>query len=110
MSKATTVAVAGGALIAVNGWYSPQRQAVSDILNGKANAGPAGHRAILQIGGEALVVLVAVVAAGSSDNVGTGMIAAIVALWVLWSINHFATAGPMAAPGARPVQPRPAAA
>ena len=89
MSKAVTVAVAGGTLIGVNAWTSPQRKALADALNGKAGSTPASHKALVQIGGEALLVIVAAAAAGSSDAVGTGMVAAIVALWILWAIGHF---------------------
>jgi hypothetical protein len=88
-TKSNTVAFAGAGLIAVNAWTGPQRQQISDALNGKANSSSGAHSAWVQIGAEAAFVLVATVAAGSSDSVGTGMIAALIALWVIWGINRY---------------------
>ena len=89
MSKSTTVAVAGVALIGLNAWNGPQRPALTAALNGKAGSQPGAHKALLQMAGEALLVLVFTVAAGTSDAVGTGMVAAVVALWVLYGITYY---------------------
>lgn len=99
MSKATTVAVAGGALILVNVWTTSDRTALGDVLNGNAKAQAAAHSVLLKIGAEALAILVATIAAGSSDAVGNGMIAAVAALWVLWAINYYASRPVPGSPG-----------
>jgi hypothetical protein len=89
MSKAQGVLFGGLALAGVNAWTSQQRTALGGVLNGQTSAEAPGHAALLQLGAELVLIVVAAVAADSSDGVGTGMAAAIAALWVLWAIKYY---------------------
>jgi hypothetical protein len=83
------VGVGGLALVGVNYWTSQQRPAISGVILGTSQDTAAGHKALLGIGGELLVVGLLTLVAGSSDSMALGMLAAIAALWVLWGIHYY---------------------
>lgn len=91
--KQSVVALGGLALVGVNWWNSDQRGAISDAFAGHSHPAKA-HSALLQMGGELLLVLVVTIVAGMSDSLGTGMLALIAALWILWGIQHYAGVAP----------------
>lgn len=92
------VAVGGLGLVGVNYWTSAQRTAIAGtVWNGKAPAQARG--ALIAIGGEVLLVFVLTMVAGQSDSLAYGMLAIIVALWVLWAMAHYGKkSGTAAAP------------
>lgn len=95
------VAVGGLGLAAVNFWTSNQRPLITGVLWGDAGAdAAAGHKALLGLGGELLLIAILTLVAGQSDGMATGMLAAVAALWVLWGIHHYTgvTATPAPAP------------
>lgn len=82
------VAAGGVGLILANMWTGPQRAELGAIFGGAGtNVDP--HKALVQVAGEVLFVLVAVILAGLGDGWGTAMSVAIVGLFVLWAINHY---------------------
>lgn len=90
----TLVGIGGLGLIAVNYWTGSQRAPVTSILSTQPSTQQLAqsHGALVEIGGEFLFVLVAVVLSGTSDGLGKALVAVIVALWVLWGINHYSKA------------------
>lgn len=97
--KQSAVAIGGVGLVAVNYWTSKQRTAVVGTLWDKKDPS-AAHAALLGIGGELLLVGVLAVAAGQSDTLGNGMVAIVVALWILWAINYYTIGSPHTTAGA----------
>jgi hypothetical protein len=90
--KQNLVAAGGLGLIAANFWLGGARQTVSAGLTKGAAPGTAtnAHTEIKRVALELLFVGVAVVIAGASDGAASAMLAVIVALFVLWAINHYA--------------------
>lgn len=87
--KQQAVAAGGLALIGVNVWTGGQKSSIAGLLDGTAGADN-GRSILVHLGSELILVLVATIAAGTSDAVATGMVAAIVALWVIWGIAYYA--------------------
>lgn len=102
MNGAQTLVGAGGvALVATNFWTGGQRGSVSAGLFGSGDPGVA-HKALLTLGGEMIFVVVLTILAGLGDTWGAAMAVAIVGLWILWAINHYAptsTSGTKSAQG-----------
>lgn len=91
--KQTLVAAGGLGLIAANFWLGGARQTVNaGLFTPGAAPGMAtnAHTEIKRIALELLFVGVAVLIAGVSDGASSAMLAVIVGLFILWSINHFA--------------------
>lgn len=94
------VAVGGIGLVAANFWTGQQRPRIVGVLWGDKGADPsAGHAAMLGIGGELLLVVLLVLAAGMSQSVAYGMLAIIAALWVLWGIHYYGSSSATAGAG-----------
>lgn len=88
MSGEQTLAGLGGiALVGVNYWTGQQRAPISSLLSGTSST--AAHSSLVELGGELLLVGVAVAIAGASPAAGKAVLAAVVALWILWAINHY---------------------
>jgi hypothetical protein len=83
------VGAGGIGLVLANFWFGSNRKVVSAGLFGNGDPS-AAHQSLLVLGGEALFVIVATLLAGISDSWGAAMAVLIVALWVLWAINHYA--------------------
>lgn len=88
-TRQSLVGAGGIALLVANFWTGEARATVSGGLFAKDGNPAAAHRELKVIGGELLFVAVATLLAGISDAWGTAMVAVIVALFVLWAINHF---------------------
>lgn len=86
------VGLGGVGLVGANFWFGGDHPTVSAGLFGSGDPG-AAHGALLRLGGEMLLVVVITVLAGVSDTWGTAMAVAIVGLWILWAINHYAKGG-----------------
>ncbi len=90
---AQTVAAAGGAgLLAVNYWTGPDRAVISKGLFDSSATDvdvAAAHKALIRYAAAALALTVGVLLAGESRAWGTGMVAVIVALFILWAMNHY---------------------
>jgi hypothetical protein len=84
----TVVAAGGVGLILANMWVgnNSQRAEISGIFSGN---GPSAHSTLVTLAGEMLFVLIATILAGLSSSWGNAIAVAIVALFVIWSINHF---------------------
>ena len=91
MSGNQTIVAAGGAgLLLVNYWTGPDRKTINDgLFNSSGDVG-AAHHALIRYAAAAAAVLVATLLAGISDSWGGAMVAVIVALFILWAINHYA--------------------
>lgn len=94
--KSQAVLGGGAALIVVNAWTGTQRKAISNVLNNTAGSAPTAHTALAGLGGEILLVFVLAFAAQTSDAMGSAMVAALVALWILWLIQRQSTKAPAA--------------
>lgn len=99
----TLVAAGAFGLVGVNFWTGDQRQRIGGVLWTGANPADA-HRALLELGGELLLVAVLIILAGLSDTMAKGMAAIVAALWILWAIGYYSpgarTAAARSAPGA----------
>jgi hypothetical protein len=78
-------------LVVANFWFGGSRSAVSAGLFGSGDPGVA-HKALIALGGEMLFVIVATVLAGISSTWAATMTFVIVALAILWAINHYSSA------------------
>lgn len=90
--KQNVVAAGGLGLILANFWLGGARKTVTaGTINKGATTDQtaAAHLEIKKFAGELLFVGVAVLLSGWSDTAGSAMIAVIVALFILWAINHF---------------------
>lgn len=85
----TIVATGGLGLVVLNYWTGPNRATVAGGLFNPGGNTTAARKALVSLGGELLFVVVASVLAGISDSWGTAMVAVIVALFILWAINHY---------------------
>jgi hypothetical protein len=97
----TVVGLGGFALIGLNYWDGPQRSEISPVLTGQGNVSDA-HTAFKELGVELVFVVVATVLGGLSDSWGMGMTAVIVALFILWAIQH--TANPKSSTTSSPAK------
>jgi hypothetical protein len=89
----STVLGLGLGLIAVNAWTGNQKSDIASLLNGKPTS--TAKRTAINVGGETALVLVMSFVAQSGPGASKAMLAAIVALWVLWGIQHYSgTAAP----------------
>lgn len=88
-AKQSLVAAGGIGLIVANYWTGPARSTITGGLFGSGDTG-AAHSQLGVMVGELLFVIVAAILAGISDAWGTAMVAVIAALFILWSIHHFA--------------------
>jgi hypothetical protein len=86
------VGLGGLGLIAVNFWTGDQRTEIAPVLGGKGTVADA-HSAFKEIGAELLFVVIATMLAGL-PGWGAGMVAVIVALYILWGINHYSNPQP----------------
>lgn len=77
------VAVGGVGLIGVNFWKSQQRTSL-DALIWQGQSTPAAKTALLQIGGEAVLLLIMFLLAGQSSTLGLAMVTVVVTLWILF--------------------------
>lgn len=86
------VAAAGTGLVLANYWLGGARKQTSAALfDQKATSDQvtAAHSTIRNLFIELAFVLVATIVAGVSESAATAMLAMIVALAVLWAINHY---------------------
>ena len=91
--KQSLVGYGGAGLILADFWIGGQRGTVAAGLFGSGDSASA-HAALLKLGGEALLVVVLTILSGVSDSLGSVMAVVIVALWVLWAINHYGSSSP----------------
>jgi hypothetical protein len=98
----TFVGAGGAALVLVNFWTGEARSVVSGSLFSSGGNSQQAHSTLVVLGGELLFVAVAALLAGLSDGAGTAMSALVVALFVLWAVNHFGGAGSPAAQNQTP--------
>lgn len=82
------VGLGGMGLIAVNFWTGTQRSEVVPIITGGGSVASA-HSAFKELGAELLFVVIATVLAGVDGGWGTGLVAVIVGLFILWGINYY---------------------
>jgi hypothetical protein len=87
--KQTFVGAGGAGLVLLNFWTSPARQTVSSGVFTNSGDTAATHKSLAVLGGELLFVIVATLLAGMGDSFGSLMVAVIVALFVLFAINHY---------------------
>jgi hypothetical protein len=87
--KQTFVGAAGLALIAANFWGSEAHATISGGIFNPGGNTAAAHGSLAVLGGELLFVIVGTVLAGMSDMWGSLMAATVVALFVLFAINHY---------------------
>lgn len=87
----TIAGLAGAGLIVTNWWTGNQHAPIVGVLSKSANGKQlaAAHTSLVEIGGELVFVLVAVVIAGTGPGAGKAVVAAIAALWILWAIHHY---------------------
>jgi hypothetical protein len=95
------VGLGGMGLIAVNFWTGEQRGQIVPAITGSGNVANA-HGAFKEVGAELLFVIIATVLAGLGGGWGTGMVAVIVALFILWGITHYGKASSTTTTPARP--------
>lgn len=91
--KQPVVAAAGFGLVLSNYWLGGARQQVSStVFNPKATADQVtvAHSTIKNLFIELFFVIIATIVAGISDGAADAMLAVIVALAILWAINHYA--------------------
>lgn len=90
MNGAQTAAGAVGlGLVAADFWTSQQRPTITAGIFGTGASAADAHRQLKLVGAELLFVAVAVLVAGISDQAGKAMVAVLVALAVIWAINHY---------------------
>lgn len=92
-SAQTATGALGAGLLAANVWTGPGRHTLSAGLfasDASAAQQQAAHNYLKQMGAVALAILAAVLIAGASRQAGRIMVAALLAIWLLWLINRFA--------------------
>lgn len=82
-AEQSMIAVGGVGLIGVNFWQSSQRTSL-DKLIWQGQSTPEAKTALLQIGGEALLLLIMFILAGQSSTLGLAMVTVVVTLWILF--------------------------
>jgi hypothetical protein len=89
MNGAQSLVAAGGiGLVIVNYWTGPARHQVAGVFDQGGDVS-AAHGQLKIVAGELLFVAGATLLAGLGDTWATSMVVLIVALFVLWAINHY---------------------
>lgn len=87
----SAVAVGGIALVGANFWTGPQRQDLDNLVfHGQST--PQAKTALLQIGGESILLILLYLVAGSSSGAGTAMVVLVLTLWILYFMTKTKTA------------------
>lgn len=85
-------AALGGGLIAANFWTSQRHIFTTGALNSSASSSDtaAAHTVIRNVAVEILFVGLGVLVAGVNGKAGGAVVAALLALWIVWLITHYA--------------------
>ena len=86
--KQQTVAIVGVGLVLLNFWTTDARQIVTAGVFSNGDTARA-HQELKVFAGELLFVALASIAAGFGDGWGTALVAAIVALAILWAMHRY---------------------
>jgi hypothetical protein len=86
-AEQSMVAVGGIGLIGATFWKSSQRTSLDNLVwHGQSS--PAAKKALLQVAGESVLVLILYLVAGQSDTLGLSMVVVVLTLWILFYMEQ----------------------
>lgn len=103
MSGQQQIVAAGGAgLLLLNFWTGPDRATINAGLfdsHATPDAQNAAHKTLVRFAATAVALAAGVLLSGASSQWGSAMVAILVALFILWTMNHYGAGAPAAAGG-----------